>query len=92
MYELFGIRNRKVITLSVWQVSHAQKYQISINLNDLFAIHCVGNWAFVKQIKHIKMKTRKEVDDQIDKAQESIESGEGYHGMSYEEGVKAALE
>ena len=40
----------------------------------------------------INMKTRKEVDEQIDKAQQAIESGEGYHGMSYEEGVKAALE
>ena len=38
------------------------------------------------------MKTRKEVYEQIDKAQQVIESGEGYHGMSYEEGVKAALE
>lgn len=38
------------------------------------------------------MKTREEVNEQIDKAQQSIESGEGYHGMSYEEGVKAALE
>ena len=38
------------------------------------------------------MKTRKEVDEQIDKAQQAIESGEGYHGMGYEEGVKAALE
>ena len=38
------------------------------------------------------MRTRKEVDAQLDKAQESIETGRGYHGMSYEEGVRAALE
>jgi hypothetical protein len=38
------------------------------------------------------VKTRKEVDVQIDKANEFIENGTGCHGMSYEEGVKAALE
>lgn len=36
--------------------------------------------------------TEKEIYEQIDKANENIESGEGYHGMSYEDGVKAALE
>ena len=46
----------------------------------------------LSQINVKNMKTRKEVDEQIDKAQQAIESGEGYHGMSYEEGVKAALE
>lgn len=30
--------------------------------------------------------------DQIDKASEKQENGEGFAGMSYEEGVKAALE
>ena len=38
------------------------------------------------------MKTRKEVDELLNKVQQAIESGEGYHGMTYEEGVKAALE
>jgi len=38
------------------------------------------------------MKTREEVYEQINKALQTIESGNGYHGMSYEEGVKAALE
>lgn len=37
-------------------------------------------------------RTEKEIYDQIDKANENIESGDGFHGMSYEDGVKAALE
>lgn len=37
-------------------------------------------------------KTEKEIEAQIDKATEAIENGGKYHGMSYEDGIKAALE
>jgi len=38
------------------------------------------------------MRTKDEMYDQIDIATEKQESGEGFSGMSYEDGVKAALE
>lgn len=38
------------------------------------------------------MKTKEEINKQIDIAQERRENGEGYFGMTYEEGVMAALE
>jgi len=38
------------------------------------------------------MRTKDEMYDQIDIATEKQESGEGFGGMSYEDGVKAALE
>jgi len=38
------------------------------------------------------MRTKDEMYDQIDIATEKQESGEGFNGMSYEDGVKAALE
>lgn len=37
------------------------------------------------------MKTRKEIEDQIDKAMEAQSEGSKYPGMTYEEGVDAAL-
>ena len=38
------------------------------------------------------MRTKDEMYDEIDNAIEKQESGEGFNGMSYEDGVKAALE
>ena len=38
------------------------------------------------------MRTKDEMYDQINTATEKQESGEGFIGMSYEDGVKAALE
>jgi len=38
------------------------------------------------------MRTEEEAYEQIDRANDNIESGEGFHGLSYEDGVKAALE
>lgn len=38
------------------------------------------------------MRTKEEMYEQIDIATEKQESGEGFRGMSYEDGVKAALE
>ena len=38
------------------------------------------------------MVTREEMYEQMDIASERQESGEGFGGMSYEDGVKAALE
>lgn len=37
------------------------------------------------------MPKQEEIYEQIDLASERIESGEIYHGMSYEEGIKDAL-
>ena len=36
--------------------------------------------------------SEEEINKQLDLVYEKIETGEGYYGMSYEEGVKAALE
>jgi hypothetical protein len=38
------------------------------------------------------MRNDKEIYAEIDKANNNIENGEGFYGMSYEDGVKAALE
>tara|TARA_R110000765_G_scaffold202683_2_gene307964 strand:- start:567 stop:722 length:156 start_codon:yes stop_codon:yes gene_type:complete len=38
------------------------------------------------------MRTKDEMYDEIDNATEKQESGKGFKGMSYEDGVKAALE
>lgn len=38
------------------------------------------------------IRTEKEINDQIDKAYDIIVEGGGCFGMTYEEGVKAALE
>ena len=38
------------------------------------------------------MRTKNEIHEQIDIATEKQERGEGFSGMSYEDGVKAALE
>lgn len=35
--------------------------------------------------------TRTEIEEQIDKASDLIEEGGKYHGMSYEDGVREAL-
>jgi hypothetical protein len=37
-------------------------------------------------------KTRAEIDDCLNMAAEQIEDGSKYPGMSYEEGIRAALE
>lgn len=37
-------------------------------------------------------RTKEEIYEQIDKASERIENGETYSGMTYEEGIKDALE
>lgn len=37
-------------------------------------------------------RTETEINEQLDKAQEGVENGSKYSGMSYEEGVKYALE
>jgi len=38
------------------------------------------------------MRTNDEMCEQVDKASEKQENGEGFHGMSYEDGVKATLD
>lgn len=38
------------------------------------------------------MRTEDEMYDEIDRATEKQENGEGFGGMSYEDGVKAALD
>ena len=46
-----------------------------------------------KQIKQINiMRSTDEIYNEIDRATEKQYSGEGFHGMTYEDGVKAALE
>jgi hypothetical protein len=37
-------------------------------------------------------RTKEEIEQQIDESGESIEKGGKFNGMSYEEGVRAALE
>lgn len=38
------------------------------------------------------IRTDKEIDEQLDLANEGINNGSKFHGMSYEEGVKNAIE
>jgi len=38
------------------------------------------------------MRTKEEINEQLDKAENALVSGEGYFGMTYEAGVKAAIE
>jgi hypothetical protein len=38
------------------------------------------------------MRSTDEIYDEIDRATDKQDSGEGFHGMTYEDGVKAALE
>lgn len=38
------------------------------------------------------MRTQAEIHSQIDMANEKEESGSGFNGMNYEDGVRAALE
>lgn len=37
------------------------------------------------------MRTRKQIEDQQEKALQSRDDGGKYHGLSYEDGVEAAL-
>lgn len=75
------------------QALQQENYLLKTKMSDLEQQIYLMNYKPKQKVKMTTIRTQKQIDDLLNRCAEAEETGESvYPGMSYEQGIKAAIE